>query len=264
MSALATLVDSHCHLNMLEYDKLGVDLAGVMAQAQREGVGYFLCVSVDLETLPQVLAVAERYSNVFASVGVHPSHQDAAEPTVEQLVTLARHPKVVAIGETGLDYFHGKGDLDWQRERFRRHIAAAKMCGKPLIIHCREAKDDLLRILREEQAEQIGGVMHCFVEDWPTAQACLDLNFLISFSGIVTFKSAETLRDVARRVPVDRMLVETDAPYLAPVPFRGKTNQPAYVSKVAELIAGLRGVPVAQIATATTDNFFRVFSTAQR
>ena len=257
------LVDSHCHLNMLEYEKLGLDLSGVLAQAASDGVGHFLCVSVDLETFPEVLATAEQHANVFASVGVHPSHRDCAEPSVEQLVQLAQHPKVVAIGETGLDYFHGKGELEWQRERFRRHIAAAKICGKPLIIHCREAKDDLLRILREEHADEIGGVMHCFVEDWTTAQACLELNFLISFSGIVTFKSATGLCDVAQRVPSDKMLVETDAPYLAPVPYRGKTNQPAYVSKIAAHIASLRGVSLAQISAATTENFFRVFKAAQ-
>lgn len=257
-----TLVDSHCHLNMLEFDKLGGDLGHVMQSAIQQGVAYMLCVSVDLPTLPQVLAAAEGHGHVFASVGVHPNHHEGEEPTAERLVSLAQHPKVIAIGETGLDYFRSEGDLSWQRERFRRHIAAAKLCGKPLIIHCRDAKDDTLRVLREEQADEVGGVMHCFVEDWPTAQACLDLNLYISFSGIVTFKSAEALREVARRMPLDRMLVETDSPYLAPVPFRGKTNQPAYVRHVAEQIAALRGESVDQIAQATTENFFRLFRSA--
>jgi TatD DNase family protein len=257
------LVDSHCHLNMLEFDKLGGDLDHVMAQARRAGVGYMLCVSVDLPSLPQVLASAEHYPHVYASVGVHPNSREGEEPTVERLVSLAEHPKVVAIGETGLDYFRSEGDLEWQRERFRRHIAAAKGCGKPLIVHCRDAKDDTLRILREENAASVGGVMHCFVEDWQTAQACLALNFYISLSGIVTFKTAETLREVARRLPLDRILVETDAPYLAPVPYRGKTNQPAYVAQVAAQIAALRGQPVAELAQASTENFFRLFGHAR-
>lgn len=256
------LVDSHCHLNMLEFDKLGGDLDQVMQTATQQGVAYMLCVSVDLPTLPHVLAVAERHAQVFASVGVHPNHHEGEEPTPERLVSLAQHPKVIAIGETGLDYFRSEGDLSWQRDRFRRHIAAAKLCGKPLIIHCRDAKDDTLQVLHEERADDVGGVMHCFVEDWPTAQACLDLNLYISFSGIVTFKSAETLREVARRMPLDRILVETDSPYLAPVPFRGKTNQPAYVRHVAELIATVRGESVERIAEATTENFFRLFRAA--
>lgn len=257
-----SLVDSHCHLNMLEFDKLGGDLDQVMHTAAQQGVGYMLCVSVDLATLPQVLAAAERHAHVFASVGVHPNHPEGEEPSAERLVALANHPKVIAIGETGLDYYRSEGDLAWQRERFRRHIAAAKRCGKPLIIHCRDAKDDTLRVLREERADEIGGVMHCFVEDWPTAQACFDLNLYISFSGIVTFKSAETLREVARRMPLERMLVETDSPYLAPIPYRGKTNQPAYVRQVAEQIAAVRGESVERIAEATTENFFRLFRAA--
>lgn len=257
-----SLVDSHCHLNMLEFDKLGGDIDHVMQFAAQQGVGHMLCVSVDLPTLPQVLAAAERHAHVFASVGVHPNHHQGEDPTAERLVALADHPKVIAIGETGLDYYRSEGDLEWQRERFRRHIAAAKISGKPLIIHCRDAKDDTLRVLREERADEIGGVMHCFVEDWPTAKACLDLNLYISFSGIVTFKSAETLREVARRMPLDRMLVETDSPYLAPVPYRGKTNQPAYVRQVAEQIAALRGDSVERIAQATTENFFRLFRAA--
>lgn len=256
------LVDSHCHLNLLEFEKLGGDLDQIMRTATQQGVAHMLCVSVDLPTLPQVLAAAERHPQVFASVGVHPNHHEGEEPTSEDLVRLANHPKVIAIGETGLDYYRSEGDLTWQRDRFRRHIAAAKLCGKPLIIHCRDAKDDTLRVLREEGAHEVGGVMHCFVEDWPTAQACLDLNLYISFSGIVTFKSAETLREVARRLPLDRILVETDSPYLAPIPYRGKTNQPAYVRQVAEHIAAVRGESVERIAAATTANFFRLFRAA--
>jgi TatD DNase family protein len=206
-----------------------------------------------------VLEVASSAPNLFASVGVHPDYEDVEEPTVEQLVDLARHPKVVAIGETGLDYYRLTGDLEWQRERFRNHIRAARACRKPLIIHTRSAAEDTLRILREEGAADVGGVMHCFTETWEVAQQAIDLGFLISFSGIVTFKNATALKDVARRIPIDAMLIETDSPFLAPVPFRGKSNQPAFVKYVADEIARLREVDVAEIGRATTRNFFDRF-----
>ena len=222
-----------------------------------------LCVSVTLEKFPEVLALAHTYPHIFASVGVHPDEQQGRDPSVEELVRLADDPRVVAIGETGLDYFRIKGDMTWQQERFRRHIRAARATGKPLIIHTREAAADTIRILREEGAESVGGVMHCFTESWETAQAALDLGFYISFSGIVTFRNAEPLRDVARKVPSERLLVETDAPYLAPMPHRGKTNEPAFVRHVAEQLASLRNVSLEELAATTTGNFFSLFRMAQ-
>lgn len=260
---MTLLVDSHCHLDLLNLKASGGDLAAVMENACAQGVGHMLCVSVNLGHFPRVRSLAETHSRVFASAGVHPNEKEREEPSLETLCELARHPRVVAVGETGLDYYRSQGDLNWQRERFRRHIAAARETSRPLIIHSREAREDTLRILREEGAEQVGGVMHCFAEDWETAVRAMELNFYISFSGIVTFSSARVLKEVARRLPLDRMLVETDAPWLAPVPYRGKPNQPAYVRHVAEHIAELREVTVDEIAAATTANFFRLFSLAQ-
>lgn len=257
------LIDSHCHIDLMDYEKLGGDPESAVAYAHENGVGHMLCVSVNLEQYPNMLATIENMPKVFASVGVHPNEQEGIEPDVSQLVALAKNEKVIAIGETGLDYFRSEGDLEWQRDRFRRHIEAAKQSGKPLIIHTREAKQDTLKILQEENAQDIGGVMHCFAEDWETAQQAMELGFYISFSGIVTFKSAKTLQEVAQKVPLDRMLVETDSPWLAPVPFRGKTNQPAYVKHVAETIAALRNDSFENIVTATTNNFFKLFSSAK-
>ena len=257
------LIDSHCHIDLMDYEKLGGDPDTAVAYAHENGIGHMLCVSVNLEQYPNMLNTIDKMPKVFASVGVHPNEQDGLDPSVEKLVELADNEKVVAIGETGLDYFRSEGDLEWQRDRFRRHIEAAKQTGKPLIIHSREAKEDTIKLLQEENAQDIGGVMHCFAEDWEMAKQAMDLNFYISFSGIVTFKSATTLQDVAKRVPLDRMLVETDSPWLAPMPFRGKTNQPAYVKYVAEYIAELRDDSVDNIATATTENFFRLFSSAK-
>jgi TatD DNase family protein len=255
--AMVQLVDSHCHL---DFPELSADLPSALSNMTEQGVSHALCVGVTLEHFPRVLALAEGYSNLFASVGVHPDHRQGEEPTLGRLIELAEHPKVVAIGETGLDYYRLTGDLEWQRERFRTHIRAARQTGKPLIIHMREAAADTLRILREEGAELAGGVMHCFTENWGVAQAAMDLGFCISFSGIVTFKNAAALRDVAKAVPLDRLLVETDAPYLAPVPHRGKLNQPAYVRHVAEEVARLRGITLDALADATTRNFSRLFS----
>jgi TatD DNase family protein len=252
-------IDSHCHLN---FPELAENLSEVLENMLRNDVGQALCVGVSLDKFPQVLALAEQHENIYASVGVHPDHELDAEPTQELLVQLAQHPKVIAIGETGLDYFRLKGDLEWQRERFRTHIRAARACGKPLIIHTREAASDTLRIMKEEGAEQAGGVMHCFTESMETAQAAMDMGFYISFSGIVTFKNAVGLKEVARQIPLNRMLIETDSPYLAPVPFRGKLNQPAYVRHVAEEIARLRGAPLEEIASTTTENFRRLFKTS--
>lgn len=254
------LVDSHCHLN---FPELVQNMDQVLDSMRNNQVGHALCVSVTLDKFPEVLAIAEQYPNIYASVGVHPDYEDIDEPTVEGLVNLADHARVVAIGETGLDYFRLTGDLEWQRARFRTHIRAAKATGKPLIIHTRNAAEDTLRIMQEEGAAAVGGVMHCFTESWEVAQAAIEMGFYISFSGIVTFKNAQALKDVAQKVPLDKMLVETDSPYLAPIPFRGKTNQPAYVRHVAEEVARLRDIPLQQVVDATTANFFHLFKHAQ-
>ncbi len=251
-------IDSHCHLDRLDLGKLGTDLDGALAAARARGVRHFLCVGVDLETLPDVLAVAEAYEDVSASVGVHPLHLDSLEPEIEQLITLAAHPKVVAIGETGLDYHYDQENPAIQQRRFRKHIEASLRSRKPLIVHTRAAREDTIAILREEGA--FAGVMHCFTEDWDMAKAALDLGFYISFSGIVSFANAVELRDVASRVPMDRLLIETDSPWLAPVPYRGKTNQPAYVVDVAKVIAELRGMTIDEVGETTSENFRRLFA----
>ena len=249
-------VDSHCHLDFPEFAGEIPALLAAMAAAQ---VTHALCISVNLADWPGVHALAMAHGNLYATAGVHPDYEDTPEPTVDNLVALAARPKVVAIGETGLDYYRLTGDLEWQRERFRTHIRAARRTGKPLVIHTRSAGDDTLAIMREEGAGEAGGVMHCFTETWEVARAALDLGFHISFSGIVTFKNALALKDVARRVPRDRMLIETDSPYLAPVPHRGKRNQPAFVPHVAREIALLTGVPVETVGRDTSENFFRLF-----
>lgn len=250
------LIDSHCHLPMIEAE--GGTVA-VIDAARAAGVERMLCVAVDLATFPQVRQVAHDFECVSASVGVHPNTQGEPELSVEALAGLAEDPEVVAIGETGLDYYRSEGDLEWQRQRFRRHVRAAKEIGKPLIIHSREARGETLRILAEEKAETVGGVMHCFVDDLDTARQAMDLDFYISFSGIVTFKNAPELREVARQVPLERLLVETDAPFLAPAPHRGKQNEPAYVRFVAEKIAELHQVELAQVATAVCRNYAALF-----
>lgn len=249
-------VDSHCHL---DFPELASELPAVLAAMAAAQVTHALCIGVNLPDWPGVHALATAHPNLYATVGVHPDYEDTPEPTVADLVALAARPKVVAIGETGLDYYRLQGDLEWQRRRFRLHVAAAKQAGKPLVVHTRAAANDTLAIMREEGAREAGGVMHCFTETWDVARAALDLGFHISFSGIVTFKNARELKDVARQVPLDRMLIETDAPYLAPMPFRGKRNQPAYVPHVAAEIARLRGLPPEAVAIATTENFFRLF-----
>ncbi|MFV1996427.1 MAG: TatD family hydrolase [Acidiferrobacterales bacterium] len=253
------LVDSHCHIN---FDPLGLEAEEVIQRAKDNGVGRMLCVSVNMEDYPQVLDIAQRYENVYASVGVHPNEREGREPDVDELVELAGNSHVVAIGETGLDYFRTEEKMQWQHERFRRHINAAKQIKKPLIIHTRDSSADTLQILEEEGARDVGGVMHCFVEDWETARRAMDLGFYISFSGIVTFNSARELQDVAKRMPLDRMLVETDSPYLAPVPYRGKTNEPAYTRYVADFIAKLRSTSLEELSKNTTANFFNLFTAA--
>jgi len=253
-------IDSHCHINFPDLAARLPEIFGKMAENQ---VSHALCVSVNLPDFPQVLALAEQYPHIYASVGVHPDYEDTPEPTLEQLVRLADHPRIVAIGETGLDYYRLQGDLEWQRERFRTHIRASRATGKPLIIHTRSASEDTLRIMREEGASPAAGgaagVMHCFTESQDVADAAIELGFYISLSGIVTFKSAKDLQQVARTIPLERMLIETDSPYLAPVPFRGKTNEPGYVRHVGEFIADLRGISAAEVARQTSDNFFRLF-----
>lgn len=259
------LVDSHCHLDCLDLSPFNGSLDEALDRARNNGVQHFLCVSIDLERWPAMLAQVERYDDVSLSAGIHPSADAEHTTDVARLVEFASHPKVVAIGETGLDYHYGKGREEEQQARFRTHIQAAVATAKPLIIHSRAAKQDTLRILREENAATTGGVaatggvLHCFTEDWDMAEQAMDLNFYISFSGIVTFKNAAQLQQVARRMPTDRMLIETDAPYLAPVPHRGKSNQPAWVRHVAEYLAELRDEPVTSIAEATTRNFFTLF-----
>ena len=259
------LVDSHCHIDFPDFVGREADL---LAEMSRNNVGWALIAGVTLERFPAVRLLAETYAPLFAAVGVHPDTEGedgaAREPDVDTLATLSDHPKVVAIGETGLDYYRLKGDLEWQRERFRVHIRAAKLTGKPLIIHTRESAEDTLRILKEEQAGEVGGVFHCFTESKEVAVAALDLGFYISFSGIVTFKNALQIKEVAKMVPLDRLLVETDSPYLAPTPYRGKQNQPAWVRHVAEEVARLREISFDALATATTNNFFRLFEGAVR
>lgn len=255
------LVDSHCHL---DFPDLANRLPDVLRRMQENQVGLAVCIGVSLEDFPKVLALAEQEPRLFATVGVHPEYTDVEEPDENRLVELASHSKVVAIGETGLDYYWQKDQPEWQRDRFRTHIRAAKRCDKPLVIHTRDSAPDTLRVLKEEGADAVGGVMHCFTENWEMARQALDLGFYISFSGIVTFKNAAIVKEVAQKCPLDRILVETDSPYLAPVPYRGKPNEPAYVRYVAEEIARLRGLAFDELAVATTDNFFRLFKHACR
>ncbi len=249
-------IDSHCHLN---FPGLAEQLDDLLDNMQDNQVSHALCVSVELASFPAVLALAEAHDNLYASVGVHPDYELDEEPTRAQLVALAQHPKVIAIGETGLDYYRLTGDLEWQRDRFRTHIRASRESGKPLIIHTRSAAADTLRIMAEEKSDEIGGVMHCFTESLDVAKAAIDLGFHISFSGILTFKNATDIKEVAQNIPLDKMLIETDSPYLAPTPHRGKTNQPAFVKHVAEEIARLRNITVDEVGAATSQNFNKLF-----
>lgn len=255
-------IDSHCHLNLLADEAGGIP--AVLAQAKDNQVDHILCISIDTDSCHEVLSLVENYPDLTGSIGIHPNVDKSESLSVDALVKLATHDKIIAIGETGLDYFRSEGDVEWQRDRFRTHIAAAKQLKKPLIIHTREARDDTMDILENEDAEQAGGIIHCFTENWQTAKRALDIGFYISLSGIVTFKNAVELQNVAKKLPLDRILIETDAPYLAPVPHRGRTNKPAYVKHVAEFIAELRGDTVENIAQQTTANFHRLFpATAQ-
>lgn len=254
-------VDSHCHL---DFPELAQNLPDILQRMTQNRVSHALVVSVNLPDWPGLMDLVAPYPQLYASVGVHPDYEETPEPTVDQLLELTQAPKVVAIGETGLDYFRQAEPLEWQRNRFRTHIRASQASGLPLIIHTRSASADTLRIMQEEGAGKSGGVMHCFTESWEVAQAAMEMGFYISLSGIVTFKNAQDLHELAVKMPLDRLLIETDSPFLAPVPHRGKTNDPSKVIHVAEKIADLRGVPVAQIAQATTDNFFKLFNKINR
>ena len=253
------LIDSHCHLDRIDLKPYQNDFACFMHEAEVNQIEHLLCIAIDLESYPAMLDLVAGFQQISVTVGVHPNVQDCKDPTVDELIALGEPDNVIGIGETGLDYFRSEGDLSWQHQRFRNHISAAKKLKKPLIIHTREAKNDTLRILKEEGAEEVGGVIHCFTEDWEFAQKALDLNFYISFSGIVTFNNATAIKEVAKKVPADRFLIETDSPYLAPVPFRGRPNYPTYVRYVAEQIAELRGAPVNKIAELSTKNFYDLF-----
>ena len=254
---MTSFVDSHCHIN---FPELYQNIDSILSKMSSNKVTHALCVSVTLDKLPDIFKIANTYAHIFASVGVHPDYEDIEEPSVEELCRLAKENKVVAIGETGLDYFRVQGDLTWQRDRFRTHIKAAILSNLPLIIHTRNAAEDTLKIMREEGANQVGGVMHCFTESLDVALEAIKLNFYISFSGIVTFKNATDLKEVVKAIPLDRMLIETDSPYLAPVPYRGKINDPSNVVHVAEEIAKLKNISVEEVGQVTTQNFFKLFS----
>lgn len=253
------LIDSHCHLDRLDLAPYNNDFACFMNEVKNQHIEHLLCIAIDLEAYPAMLELVSPYAQISVSVGVHPNEQDGKDPGVDELIALGSQDKVIAIGETGLDYFRSEGDLNWQQQRFRNHINAAKALKKPLIIHTREAKLDTLRILKEEGAGEVGGIIHCFTEDWEFAKQAMDLNFYISFSGIVTFNSAKEIKEVAKKVPADRFLIETDSPYLAPVPFRGRPNYPTYVRYIAEHVAELRGISAVDVAELSTKNFGTLF-----
>jgi len=252
-------IDSHCHLDRIDLAPYQNDFNLFMQEAENSKIDQMLCIAIELESYPAMVDLVSNYPSISLSVGVHPNVQEGQDPSVEQLIELGKSPKVIAIGETGLDYFRSEGDLKWQHQRFSNHIQAAKKLNKPLIIHTREAGHDSLDDLAAEGADEVGGIIHCFTEDWDYAKKALDLGFYISFSGIVTFKNAQDIKEVAKKVPADRFLIETDSPYLAPVPFRGKPNYPTYVRYVAEHIAELRNISVEQVAQLSSDNFKTLF-----
>lgn len=256
------LVDSHCHLDKLDLAAYDGNLDAALQAAFSRQVSHVVCIGIDMDGIGAVLDLAQRYERVFATVGVHPLYRENREPTLDELVQVASHPKVIAIGETGLDYFYGEGDLQWQRDRFVTHIRAARQAGLPLVIHSRGAKEDTLDYLRAEGEGQIRGVMHCFTEDLDMARRAIDLGFLISISGIVTFRNADALRAVVQALPLEQLLVETDAPWLAPMPYRGKPNEPKFVVEVAQKVAEIKGVSLEAVAEQTTRNFFGLFGRA--
>ena len=250
-------IDSHCHINFPELSQI---IDEVLSNMDSNNISHALCVSVTLDKINEILDLTQKYSNIYASVGVHPDYEDIQEPDVDTLFKYSKNEKVVAIGETGLDYFRLKGDLSWQRDRFRTHIRAAIKSKLPLIIHTRNAQDDTISIMKEEGANAVTGVMHCFTESYEMAKKAIDLGFYISFSGIITFKNAETLRETVKKIPIENILIETDSPFLAPVPNRGKLNEPSNVKYVAEKIAELKGISIEEVAEITTNNFFKLFS----
>lgn len=252
-------IDSHCHLDRIDLKPYHNDFSVFMQEVKNHKIEHLLCIAIDLEAYPAMFDLVKDYPNISLSVGVHPNENEGRKPTFDELLKLGSHEKVVAIGETGLDYFRSSGDLSWQHEHFKTHIQVAKALKKPLIIHTREAAEDTLKILREEGADEVGGVIHCFTEDWEFAQKAMALNFYISFSGIVTFKNAHAIQDAAQKIPGNRFLIETDSPYLAPSPFRGKPNYPLYVQHVAKKLADLRGTTVDEIAAQSTANYYAVF-----
>ena len=252
------IIDSHCHIDRVDLDAFGGSIESMLDHARNLSVDKFLCVCIDLEHFDDVHTLSKSYPNIYCSVGVHPTETNCKDPSIEELLEYAKSNRVIAIGETGLDYFHVRKDqADWQRDRFRRHIAASNQSGKPMIIHMRDSKEDTIEILSREKAQK--GVMHCFAEDLETAEAAIDLGFYISFSGILTFKSAQDLREVAKQIPTERILIETDSPYLTPVPYRGKPNSPAYTYYVAEKLAEIRNTTIGEIAKVTTQNFNQLF-----
>lgn len=256
------LVDSHCHLDRLKLNKYNGELEGALQAARDRGVGKMLCVGISLENRATVTELAEKHTDVVASVGVHPLDVEAGRATEVQLVEWAQHPKVVALGETGLDYYYSDESKAVQQDSFAIHLRAAGEAKLPVIVHTREARQDTLELIREHGNSEYAGVLHCFTESWEMASAAMDMNYYISLSGIVTFKNAEELREVARKMPLDRLLVETDSPYLAPIPYRGKPNEPAFVREVAEFVADLKGISYEKLCQITGDNFHRLFHKA--
>jgi len=254
------LIDSHCHLDRIDLKPYENDFSCFMDEANNNQIEHLLCIAIDLESYPAMLELVTGFKQISVTVGVHPNVQDCKDPSIDELIILGQPDNVIGIGETGLDYFRSEGDLAWQHQRFRNHISAAKKLKKPLIIHTREAKEDTLRILKEEDADEIGGVIHCFTEDWEFAKKAMDLNFYISFSGIITFNNAVAIKEVAKKIPSDKFLIETDSPYLAPTPFRGRPNYPTYVRYVADQIAELRGTSTTKIADLSASNFYQLFS----
>jgi len=253
------LVDSHCHLDCLSYTE-NQDLASYIQRANDADVRSFLCVCITQEKFQLMRDFVANHPDIFLSVGTHPNEKIEEEPTIEQMIELAKTPRVIAIGETGLDYFRTEGKTEWQQKRFRNHIQVAKTTRKPLIVHSRDAREDTIRLIKEENAREVGGVLHCFTENWEMAKEAINHNFYISFSGIITFQNAQELREVAKRVPLERILIETDSPYLAPIPHRGKQNEPAYVRYVAEKIAEIKNESLETVAKQTSDNFFTLFN----
>ena len=257
------LVDSHCHLDRLKLEKYDGDLDKAVAAAEAAGVKHLLCVGIDLEHASQIMQIVEQYPSVYGSIGVHPLEHESRAPAPDELLRYAAHDKIVALGETGLDYYYSTDHKTLQQERFALHLQAAGQAELPVIVHTREARDDTLSMIRTYGNLNTAGVLHCFTETWEMAKAAMDMNFMISISGIVTFKNATKLQDVVKKIPLERLLIETDSPYLAPVPYRGKPNEPAFVADVARFVAQLKGVSFERLAETTTENFFTLFAKAQ-